>query len=144
MTYNTMNKSNFITLLVSISIFIGCASSSDQLLKTDKGQVELRKMQSRAFDTNDSEKTLRTIIATLQDLGFVIDKADATLGTVTATKLEGFNLVMTVSIRPKGEKQLIVRASAQFGLKAVVDPKPYQEFFTSLGKAMFLEVQQVD
>ena len=74
----------------------------------------------------------------------VVDKADATLGTVTATKLEGFNLVMTVSIRPKGEKQLIVRASAQFGLKAVVDPKPYQEFFTSLGKAMFLEVQQVD
>lgn len=139
-----MNKSNFITLLVSISIFIGCASSSDQLLKTDKGQVELRKMQSRVFDTNDSEKTLRTIIATLQDLGFVVDKADATLGTVTATKLEGFNLVMTVSIRPKGEKQLIVRASAQFGLKAVVDPKPYQEFFTSLGKAMFLEVQQVD
>jgi hypothetical protein len=139
-----MTKSNFITFLVSISIFIGCASSSDQLLKTDKGQVELRKLQSRVFDTNDSEKTLRTIIATLQDLGFVVDKADATLGTVTATKLEGFNLVMTVSIRPKGEKQLIVRASAQFGLKAVVDPKPYQEFFTSLGKAMFLEVQQVD
>jgi len=139
-----MNRSKFVTLLVSISLFFGCASSSDQLLKTDKGQVELRKMQSRVFDTNDSEKTLRTIIATLQDLGFVIDKADATLGTVTATKLEGFNLVMTVSIRPKGEKQLIVRASAQFGLKAVVDPKPYQEFFTSLGKAMFLEAQQVD
>lgn len=139
-----MKKTSIITYLAALTLIFGCASSSDQLLKTDKGQVELRKLQSRAFDTTDTEKTLRTIIATLQDLGFVIDKADATLGTVTATKLEGFNLVMTVSIRPKGEKQLIVRASAQFGLKAVTDPKPYQEFFTSLGKAMFLEAQQVD
>ena len=133
-----------ISCALSLVLFFGCASSSDQLLKTDKGQVELRRIQSRAFDTTDSEKTLRTVIATLQDLGCVIDKADATLGTVTATKLEGFNLVMTVSTRPKGEKQLIVRASAQFGLKAVTEPKPYQEFFTSLSKAMFLEAQQVD
>ena len=102
------------------------------------------KIQPRAFETTENEKTLCTIIATLQDLGFVIDKADALLGTVTATKLQGYNLVMTVSVRPKGEKSIIVRASAQYNIKAITDPKPYQDFFAALSKAMFLEAQQID
>ena len=122
----------------------GCQTSQQELLKTDKGQVELRRMQTRAFDTVDQEKTLRTIIATLQDLGFVVDKADATLGSITATKLKGYNLIMTVTVRPRGEKQLLVRASAQFNIQAVSDPQPYQDFFTSFSKAMFLEAHQVD
>ncbi len=131
--------------LLGLSLLVaGCQTSQQQLLKTDKGQVELRRMQTRAFDTTDREKTLRTIIATLQDLGFVVDKADATLGSVTATKLKGYNLIMTVTVRPRGEKQLLVRSSAQFNIQAVSDPQPYQDFFTSLGKAMFLEAHQVD
>lgn len=131
--------------LLGLSLLVaGCQTSQQQLLKTDKGQVELRRMQTRAFDTTDREKTLRTIIATLQDLGFVVDKADATLGSVTATKLKGYNLIMTVTVRPRGEKQLLVRSSAQFNIQAVSDPQPYQNFFTSLGKAMFLEAHQVD
>ncbi len=131
--------------LLGLSLLVaGCQTSQQELLKTDKGQVELRRMQTRAFDTTDREKTLRTIIATLQDLGFVVDKADATLGSVTATKLKGYNLIMTVTVRPRGEKQLLVRSSAQFNIQAVSDPQPYQDFFTSLGKAMFLEAHQVD
>lgn len=131
--------------LLGLSLLVaGCQTSQQELLKTDKGQVELRRMQTRAFDTTDREKTLRTIIATLQDLGFVVDKADATLGSVTATKLKGYNLIMTVTVRPRGEKQLLVRSSAQFNIQAISDPQPYQDFFTSLGKAMFLEAHQVD
>ncbi len=125
-------------------LVMGCQTSEQELLKTDKSQVELRRMQTRAFDTTDREKTLRTIIATLQDLGFVVDKADATLGSVTATKLSGYNLIMTVTVRPRGDKQLLVRSSAQFNIQAVSDPKPYQDFFTSFSKAMFLEAHQVD
>ena len=128
-----------VLLLVS-----GCQSSQQELLKTDKGQVEIRRIQTRAYDTTDREKTLRTVIATLQDLGFVVDKADATLGSVTATKLKGYNLIMTVTVRPRNEKQLLVRASAQFNIQAVSDPQPYQDFFTSFSKAIFLEAHQVD
>jgi hypothetical protein len=87
---------------------------------------------------------LRTVIATLQDLGFVVDKADETLGTVSATKLSGYQLRMTVTVRPRGEKQLLVRANAEFGDKAVEDPQPYQNFFIALEKAMFLTAQEVD
>lgn len=139
-----MKKSHFFSLLCLTFLLAGCQTSQQELLKTDKGQVQLRSIQSRSFDTTDREKTLRTIIATLQDLGFVIDKAEATLGSVTATKLQGYNLVMTVTVRPKGDTQLIVRASAQYNITAVTDSKPYQDFFAALSKAMFLEAHQID
>ena len=131
-------------VLLALLYLCGCATSDQRLLETDKAQVELRQMQTRAFDTADRETTLRTVMATLQDLGFVIDKADATLGAITATKLDQYALRMTVTVRPRGEKQLLVRASAQFNERAVIEPGPYQQFFSSLSKAMFLEAEQVE
>jgi threonine dehydrogenase-like Zn-dependent dehydrogenase len=131
--------------LLGLLVLSGCESTSArQVLAADSSAVKLRSIQTRAFDTTDREKTLRTVIATLQDLGFVVDKADETLGTVTATKLNVYQLRMTVTVRPRGEKQLLVRANAEFQDKAVEDPLPYQDFFTSLEKSMFLAAQQVD
>ncbi len=80
----------------------------------------------------------------MQDLGFVIDKADNVLGSVSGTKLDGYQLRMTVTVRPRGETQLIVRANAQYNLTAVEDPEPYQQFFAALQRSMFLTAQQVD
>ena len=40
--------------------------------------------------------------------------------------------------------QLMVRASAQYNLKAIEDPEPYQQFFASHSKAIFLTAQQFD
>jgi hypothetical protein len=118
--------------------------SRKQVLATSESQLALRQIQTRAFDTTDRERMLRTIIATLQDLSFVVDKADATLGSVSSTKLNGYQLRMTVTVRPRGETQLLVRASAQYNLIAVEDPEPYQQFFTALEKSLFLTAQQVD
>ncbi len=73
------------------------------------------------------------------------------LGSVSATKFgQGgefkatYLLRMTVSVRPRGQSQLLVRANAQFNLKAVEEPEPYQQFFTALAKSMFLTAHQVD
>jgi hypothetical protein len=137
---------NKITLVILASLFVaaGCATTQDRLLDSDSSQVRLRSIQTRAFDTTDKEKMLRTVIATLQDLSFVIDKADATLGTVSATKLNQYSLRMTVTVRPRGKTQLLVRANAQYNIYPVTDPQPYQEFFAALEKAIFLTAQQVD
>ena len=137
-------KNNAVLVMLVFSLLVGCATTQQRLLDSDSSQVQLRSIQTRAFDTTDKEKTLRTIISTLQDLGFVIDKADATLGTVSATKLKYYALRMTVTVRPRGETQLLVRANAQYNVKPVTDPEPYQQFFTSLEKAMFLTAQQAD
>jgi hypothetical protein len=46
---------------------------------------------------------------------------------------------LTVTVRKRNEAQLVVRASAQYYLKAVEDPLPYQRFFRTLEQALFLQ-----
>lgn len=129
-------------LLFSLS---GCATTASRAFEVNESQVKLRNMQTRAFDTVDKEKMMRTVISTMQDLDFVIDKADLNLGSTTGSKfLNNIVIVMTVTVRPRGEKQLLVRANAQYGIQCVKDPETYQDFFNALGKAMFLTAQQVD
>ena len=134
----------FLSMLIVLLMLISCAPSTKQVLATKESQVQLRAIQTRAFDTTDRDKMLRTVIATLQDLGFIVDKADNVLGAVSATKLDRYTLRMTVSVRPRGETQLLVRANAQYNITAVEDPEPYQQFFDALSKAIFLTAQQVD
>jgi hypothetical protein len=130
---------------LALLVLCGCQTDSrQQVLLTDRSQVELRAVQTRAFDTTDRNLTVRTVIATLQDLGFVVDKADEALGTVSGTKLSGYTMRMTVTVRPRGKTQMAVRASAQYNLVAVSDAQPYQQFFNALEKAMFLTANEVD
>ena len=110
----------------------------------EESQLKLRSMQTRAFDTTEKNKMLRTVITTLQDFGYVLDKADATLGVVSATKLDRYRYRITVTVRPRGETQLLVRANVQYKQKVVKDPIMYQNFFTSLAKSMFLTAHSVD
>ena len=117
--------------------------SQDEVLATSRSQLQLRSVETRAFDTTDRAEILRAVIATLQDLGFIVDRADEVIGTVTATKLSGYALRMTVTLRPVG-KRILVRASGQYNLEAVTDPQPYQQFFAALSKALFLQANQVD
>ncbi len=54
------------------------------------------------------------------------------------------NLVrLTVTVRPRGDKQLVVRASAQYYLKAIESPEPYQQFFRTLEQALFIQANSV-
>jgi hypothetical protein len=130
--------------VLGASLMTGCASTQERLLDSDTNQLQMRSIQSRSFDTPDKKNVLRVAIATLQDLGFVVDKADADLGTVSATKLSGYAARTTVTVRPKGEKQVVVRASIEHNQRQVEDPQTYQDFFTALGKSLFLNANQVD
>lgn len=125
--------------ILSILLLTGCTSTSQQVLDLgDETQLQKRSYQSRIFETADKEKVLRAIISTLQDLGFVIDRADLLLGSISATKLDRNQIRITVSVRPKGDDRMLVRANAQFNVSPVEDPKQYQNFFSSLEKSLFL------
>ena len=132
--------------MLAAAAFVGCSTVPPQYLDTNhtQTQTQLRQAQSRTFDTTDRERTLRSVIATLQDLSFVIDKADPELGTVSATKLDGYVMRMTVTVRQKGESQLVVRANAQMNTVAITDPAPYQSFFIALERSIFLNTHAVD
>jgi hypothetical protein len=132
-------KYSFPAILLCASILGGCATTNQRVLDIgDESQLQKRSYQSRVFETSDKEKVLRAVISTLQDLGFVIDRADLVLGSVSGTKLAGSQIKITVSVRPKGTDRMSVRANAQYNITPVEDPKQYQDFFSSLGKALFL------
>ncbi len=133
----------FVAALFAV-ILGGCASSPHARVFESSSAVQLRSYQTRAFETTDRQTTLRAVIAALQDLGFVIDRADAAIGAVSASKLDGYQLRITVTVRPRRETQMLVRANASAGRAAVTDPGPYQDFFTVLEKALFLQAREID
>ena len=132
-----------IVSLLFLLMLSACAPQNAMI--TDGGsQLQMRQIQTREYDTLDKRDTLRSIIATLQDLGFVIDKADYGLAAITATKLQDYQIRMTVTVRERDGKRLAIRANARFNEKLVEDPAAYQDFFSALDKAMFLTLHEVD
>ena len=133
----------YLTILVATSMLMACASRNTAI--TEGGsQVHTRQIQTREYDTLDKRDTLRAVLATLQDLGFVIDNADYEMATVTATKLQDYQLRMTVTVKSRDDTRLAVRANARFNDQPIDDPMSYQDFFTVLDKAMFLTLHGVD
>ena len=101
-------------LLIAVPLLAlaGCASQNSAI--TEGGsQLEVRQMQTRVYDSMDRRETLRSILATLQDLGFVIDTADYEMGTITATRLQEYELRVTVTVRDRADNRLAVRANAR-------------------------------
>jgi hypothetical protein len=130
-------------------VFTGCAGSAREVTGSGS-QLEARQIQTRDYDTLDKQLTMRSVLATLQDLGFTIDNADLTLGTITGTRIyyeddyENFTMRMTVTVQEKEGNRVSVRANARLGDKAISDLRTYQDFFAALDKAMFLTLQKID
>ncbi len=121
--------------------FCGCASTHDDLLGTKQSQVQMRNYQSRSFDTTDKKMVLRAVISTMQDLGFIIERADEKLGTISGTSFANGSK-LTVSVRVV-DGATVVRANAQAGTKAIDTPIPYQNFFNALAQSLFLDANEV-
>ena len=137
-------KNSLLVAIVGVVLLAGCtATTRERVLDTgDQSQLQKRSYQTRIFETADKEKVMRGVISTLQDLTFVIERADMTLGSVSGTKFANQMAIrMTVSIRAKGKDQIAVRANGQMNITAIEDPKAYQDFFTSLEKSLFLTAQ---
>ncbi len=130
--------------LFALPVLSGCQlDSRQQILATSNSQVAQRAISTRAFDTGDKALVFRGVIASLQDLGFVIDRADNVLGTISATRYGNQLVRFTVSVRPMGQGQVVVRASGQLNQHELSDPAPFQRFFEALSQAIFLEANPV-
>jgi hypothetical protein len=139
-----MSRSRHVLFLLSLLSLAGCATTTPANIVGAGTQLETRHIQTRAYDTLDKAMTMRSVIATLQDLGFTIDQADAELGTITATRLHEYAMRMTVTVVKKDGDQISVRSNARLGEHPVTDAATYQDFFVVLDKAMFLTQHKVD
>ena len=123
---------------------MACASPKpkpDLLAPTDE-QMKLRSIQTRSFDVTDRNKAMRGVIAALQDLGFIIERANESLGLVTAARFAEPNyfdmLGVTVTVRPQEGGKMVIRANAIYNNEPITDPKVYQNFFATLERSMFI------
>jgi hypothetical protein len=137
----SIRPSTLVVLMLSSGL-AACQVAPNEPLLSKKSAVELRAIQSRAFDTADREAVLRAMIATLQDLGYSLDKVEATAGTVTATKLA--RLKMTAASYPHGATQMVVRANAIVAIgpqKHQVDDAEFYriDFFEPFSKTLNLQ-----
>lgn len=139
-----MSRLQGLVLLLGLLSLAGCATTTPTNIAGGGTQLETRQIQTREYDTLDKAMTMRSVIATLQDLGFTIDQADAELGTITATRLDQYTMRMTVTVVQKEGERISVRANARIGENAVLDAPTYQDFFVVLDKAMFLTLHKVD
>jgi hypothetical protein len=125
-----------------------CATSGEAPpILSKQSPVALRAMQIRAFDTASKRRMTRAVIATLQDLGYTVEKIDYASGTISAAKLEALRL--TVVVYPHGPTQMSVRANAivkaATASTQVDDPGFYQKlFFEPLSKAIFLTALETE
>ena len=129
--------------LLPVALLMACISTHDSVMGTQHSQLQTRNYQSRSFETDDRGMVLRSVISTMQDLGFIIGRADEKLGTITGTSFANGSK-LTVSVRATGPNRIVVRANAQAGLNEIADPKPYQNFFNALSQSLFLEAQMVE
>lgn len=130
---------SFIFLLQACST--GSSKPPENLLSLSDAQMKIRSYQTRIFDVSDQQKTLRAVVSALMDLGFIIERINTPMGLVTAAKFAGSGhsgfVEATIMIRPKGKKQMEIRANAIFNTKPIEDPKVYQNFFATLQKSLF-------
>ena len=140
-----MNRRHFLLILGLCFILQACVGpqkAPKELLALNEAQMKIRSFQTRTFDSSDTNKVLRSVVAALQDLGFIVERANGPMGLVTAGKFAGQGYVgfveLTVTVRQKSANQVEVRMNALFNTKPIEEPKIYQNFFAAVQRSLFI------
>lgn len=144
---STIRKQLTIKGVITVTVLVvaqGCAAPqpSQDLLAPTEAQMKIRSVQTRSFDVKDRQMAMRGVITALQDLGFIIERANEPLGLVTAARFAEPNFYdivgVTVTVRAEAEGRMMIRANAIYNNKPIEDPKVYQNFFAALERSLFV------
>lgn len=139
------NLSLRLVLISTVALLASACSSPPKppstLLAPDSQQAALRAMQTRSFDVSDRQQAMRGVIAALQDLGFIIERANEPLGLITAARFAEPSYAdvvgVTVTVRSLAEGKMEIRANAIYNNEPIRDAKVYQNFFATLERSLF-------
>jgi hypothetical protein len=130
----------FFCMAAAMSVPVSCVTKPavrEIVFEDQMTLLQARSIQSRTFELTDRIQAMRSVLTTLQDLDFVIDGADSSLGIITATKLQRYQLHITVKVDALDSGRIRVRAQMSAGMVELAQGV-YQEFFASLEKNFFL------
>ena len=103
-----MNSRTVLLVLCSCFFVQACVSGPkgppEGLLALTEAQMKIRSHQTRAFDIESTDKVVRGVVAALQDLGFIIERADEFTRIVSGDN---------AATRPRMTVALIARKPAQ-------------------------------
>ena len=138
-----------VAFIAALLFGAGCASPPPEpvnLLASSEEQMKLRNLQTRTLEIQDRRIAMRGVISALQDLGFIIERANEPLGLVTAARFAEPRywdvIAVTVTVRPGQAGGTQVRVNAIYNNEPVSDPGVYRNFFTSLDRALFADRNQ--
>ncbi|HIJ72754.1 MAG TPA: hypothetical protein HPP83_01515 [Candidatus Hydrogenedentes bacterium] len=154
----------FLTAVVAF----GCVSN-DGPGQGPATQLDMRHFQTRSYATTDVRMAMKAMLNVLQDLGFMVNSADADLGLITAEKWANIEhtkkavkraqkdevplaasvvLECTANVSVHGDqcrvrvtfqKKLLGTNGAVMEARVVDDAAFYQEFFGKVDKSIFLQ-----
>lgn len=125
-------------------VLTACAAPKPgpDILSPTEEQTKLRSYQTRTFEVAERQVAMRAVLGVLQDLGFIIERANEPLGLVTASRFAEPNfsdvVAVTVTIREAAAGQAMIRVNAIHNNRPVVEPEPYQRFFAALERSLLL------
>jgi len=131
-------------VITGMLVLPGCTAPQPKpdLLAPTEAQMKLRSFQTRDFDVKDRQAAIRGVIAVLQDLGFIVERANEHLGLITAARFAEPNFYdvvsVTVTVRQETDGRMMIRANAIYNNKPIEDPKVYQNFFAALERSIFI------
>ena len=90
----------------------------------------------REFAGDDLPRAQRLAIATLQDLGFALESADAALGTLTASRLDAHPLRLTIRLSAAGDATLSASVATDYAGRPLADPRAAEAFFSAFASQL--------
>ncbi|MCP4641685.1 MAG: hypothetical protein GY851_14675 [bacterium] len=136
-------------------------------------ELELRTIQTRSYDTTDSQVVMKAVLNSLQDLGYQVKAVDKDLGFLTAEKWTDLQrtkkqirkaaekdepisttqvLECTANVTVHGDacrvrlnfqQKLLGAGGGALTARVVDDAAFYQALFSRIGKAVFLQLEGI-
>jgi hypothetical protein len=138
-----------------------CIPTLEDALKLAPQSLQQRQMQTRRYPTADEQRVLYAAAALLQDVGFLLESTQPSVGLLCASKsrlaLDFWTETLAQEIRvsivtiPSGGETLVrvtfqrilVHTNRELHFELIDNPQIYQEFFEKLSASVFLEGQHL-
>ena len=150
-------KFTFFWCCLILLVFAGCQTTPKPVDFLNPVSLKERQIQTRIYPSDDEVHILKVCADLLLDNAFQIKEVESRLGWIDANKFKvaqnpNFSAFVFVSVvtrpvhgRPGAIAVRVIfnQAAMGQGISAVKDPAIYQEFFSRLSKALFLEALQI-